>query len=54
MSKPNHEADMTNPNKGTPGQNKTRAKNQGNRGEQLNPNAKPSGPQSKNKNQKKP
>ena len=39
MSKhPNHEADMTNANKGTAGQNKTHAQNQGNRGGQLNPN----------------
>lgn len=35
--KPNHNADMKNGNKGTPGQNKTRAVNQGNRGKQLNP-----------------
>lgn len=34
----NHEADMTNANKGVPGQNKTHAQNQGNRGKQLNPN----------------
>ena len=39
MSKhPNHEADMKNANKGMPGQNKTHAKNQGNRGKQLNTN----------------
>ena len=39
MSKqPNHEADMGNANKGTSGQNKTHAQNQGNRGKQLNPN----------------
>ena len=38
MSKhPNHEADMENANKGTPGQNKTHAKNQGNKGWQQNP-----------------
>ena len=35
--KPNHEADMPNANKGMPGQNKTHAKNQGNRGWQKNP-----------------
>ena len=34
----NHQADMGNANKGTPGQNKTHAQNQGNRGKQLNPN----------------
>jgi hypothetical protein len=33
-------ADALNPNRGTPGQNKTRAKAQGNRGKQLNPNQK--------------
>ena len=39
MSKhPNHEADMENANKGMPGQNETHAKNQGNRGKQLNVN----------------
>lgn len=38
MKKPNHAADMKNSNKGTPGQNKTHAANQGNRGAQLNPN----------------
>lgn len=38
MSKPNHNADMKNPNKGNPGQNKTHAANQGNRGKQMNPN----------------
>jgi hypothetical protein len=36
--KPNHQADIKNPNKGTPGVNKTNAQNQGNRGKQLNPN----------------
>ncbi len=36
--KSNHPADMGNANKGTPGQNKTHSKNQGNRGKQLNPN----------------
>lgn len=40
MSKPNHEADIKNPNKGTPGQNTTHSQNQGNRGTQLNPQAK--------------
>ncbi|SDR49257.1 hypothetical protein [Pseudovibrio sp. Tun.PSC04-5.I4] len=34
-------ADTLNANKGVPGQNKTRAKNQGNRGKQLNPNQNP-------------
>ena len=38
MSKQNHEADIKNPNKGTPSTNKTYDKNQGNRGKQLNPN----------------
>jgi len=33
----NHQADIKNANKGTPGQNKPRAQNQGNRGKQLNP-----------------
>ena len=38
MSKhPNHEADMKNANKGMPGQNKTHAQNQGNKGWQQNP-----------------
>ena len=37
MGKPNHEADISNANKGTPGQNQTHAKNQGNRGAQINP-----------------
>ncbi len=40
MKKQNHKADIKNPNKGAPGQNKTHAKNQGNRGGQLNPNRK--------------
>lgn len=35
--KSNHEADIKNPNTGTPGTNKTYDKNQGNRGSQLNP-----------------
>ncbi|QPB42763.1 hypothetical protein [Rodentibacter haemolyticus] len=34
----NHEADISNSNKGTKGTNKTYDKNQGNRGKQLNPN----------------
>lgn len=34
----NHEADIKNPNKGTPGTNKTYDKNQGNTGKQLNHN----------------
>jgi hypothetical protein len=37
MSKPNNQADIQNPNKGTHGTNKTYDKNQGNRGKQLNP-----------------
>lgn len=37
-SKPNHNADIKNPNKGTPGTNKTYDKNQGNTGKQKNPN----------------
>jgi hypothetical protein len=36
MSKPNHSADIKNPNKGTSGTNKTYDQNQGNRGKQLN------------------
>ncbi|MCV3728178.1 hypothetical protein OF376_00030 [Ureaplasma miroungigenitalium] len=41
MSKrPNHNADISNPNKGTCGTNKTYDRNQGNRGSQLNPNNK--------------
>lgn len=44
MKKPNHAADMKNANKGTPGQNQTHAKNEGNRGKQLNPNQRPSDP----------
>ena len=35
--KSNHDADMTNLNKGTAGTNKTSSKNQGNRGWQMNP-----------------
>lgn len=41
MGQPNHEADIQNPNKGTPGTNTTYDKNQGNRGKQLNPNQQP-------------
>ncbi len=36
--KPNHEADIKNPNRGTNGVNIAWAKAQGNRGKQLNPN----------------
>ncbi len=39
----NHEADMKNANKGTSGQNKTHAANQGNKGKQLNPTGKGGG-----------
>lgn len=38
----NHEADIKNPNKGTPGTNLIYDQNQGNRGKQLNPNQKES------------
>jgi len=38
--KPNHNADIKNPNKPTEGTNTTYDKNQGNRGKQLNPNNK--------------
>ncbi len=41
--KSNHKADIKNSNKGTDGQNKTHAANQGNRGKQLNPNRKSGG-----------
>jgi hypothetical protein len=41
--KSNHQADMSNPNKGTKGTNVTYDKNQGNRGTQLNPNQKSGG-----------
>jgi hypothetical protein len=37
----NHNADIQNPNKGTPGNNRTYDQNQGNRGKQLNPNQQP-------------
>jgi hypothetical protein len=36
--KSHHNADIKNANKGTPGTNVTYDKNQGNRGDQLNPN----------------
>ena len=39
-NKQNHSADIKNANKGTAGQNVAHAKNQGNRGKQLNPNQK--------------
>lgn len=35
MKKPNHNADISNPNKGFSGTNKTYDKNQGNREQQL-------------------
>jgi hypothetical protein len=35
---PNHDADIRNANKGTPGTNTTYDKAQGNRGKQLDPN----------------
>ncbi|MEI0567215.1 hypothetical protein [Brachyspira pulli] len=38
--KPNHNADISNPNKGTSGTNESYDKNQGNRGKQLPPNQK--------------
>lgn len=44
----NHEGDISNSNKGTPGTNITYDKNQGNRGKQLNPKNQ-SGGKSKNK-----
>jgi hypothetical protein len=37
QKKPNHQADIQNPNRGTAGTNKTWDKAQGNRGKQLNP-----------------
>lgn len=44
MSKqPNHEADISNGNWGTPGTNKTWDQAQGNRGKQMNPNQRPDG-----------
>ncbi|NRT16970.1 hypothetical protein HNP99_003344 [Flavobacterium sp. 28A] len=39
--KPNHIADIKNPNTGTKGTNSTFDKNQCNRGKQINPNTKP-------------
>jgi len=44
-NKSNHNADMTNANKGTPGTNKTYDKDQGHRGSQMNP-QKPTPPNS--------
>ncbi len=41
MSKPNHNADIKNANKGTNGNNPTNAKAMGNKGKQLNPNNQP-------------
>lgn len=44
MSKqPNHQADISNGNWGTPGTNKTWDQAQGNRGKQMNPNQRPEG-----------
>ena len=37
----NHNADIKNPNKGTPGTNTTYAQVHGNRGKQMNPNQNP-------------
>ena len=37
MAKPNHQADIKNANRGTPGTNTTYDQNQGNRGKQINP-----------------
>jgi len=37
MGKPNHQADIKNPNKGVAGNNIAYDKNQGNRGKQLQP-----------------
>lgn len=36
--RPNHQADIKNPNKGTPGTNRAWDHAQGNRGKQMNPN----------------
>ena len=38
MKSKNHNADISNPNKGTNGTNSTYDRNQGNRGGQMNPN----------------
>lgn len=46
----NHEADIQNKNKGTPGTNKTLDKNQGDRGRQLEEHAKKVAPLAKKKN----
>jgi len=44
MSKQNdHNSNIVNANKGTPGTNETYSKNQGNRGKQLDPNQPSSG-----------
>jgi hypothetical protein len=43
IKKNNHQADISNPNKGTKGTNITYDKNQGNRGYQLNPQTKSGG-----------
>jgi len=53
MTNQNHKSNMKNANKGTCGQNTTHAQNQGNRGKQLNPDAKPSRPQSQTAKNKK-
>ncbi len=45
--KPNHNADIKNPNKGTPGTNKTYDKNQGNKGKQNDQKQNPSPPKKK-------
>lgn len=44
---PNHNADIKNPNKGTPGTNPTYKKALDNRANQLNPNHSPSKPKGK-------
>jgi hypothetical protein len=44
---PNHQADITNSNKGTKGTNPTYDKAQGNRGKQLNPNQQSGGTKTK-------
>ena len=46
ISPKDNAADMKNRNKGTSGQNKRAAKNQGNKGKQLNPNQKKPAPSS--------
>jgi hypothetical protein len=42
--KPNHEADISNANKGTSGTNSTYDRNQGNRGKQMDPKQQPKAP----------